>query len=65
MFWDILGLDLTIVWAESLESRVLSLLCRWVVLALLPKMGDLRDLQNWSSVYKPLSAAGVHADGCS
>lgn len=55
MFWDVLGLDLTIIWAESLEIRVLPLL---------PKMGDLRNRQNWCSVYKPLSAAGVCAGGC-
>ncbi|CAM2111941.1 unnamed protein product [Caretta caretta] len=46
-FWDILGPDLVTVWAESLQSGVLPLLCRRAVLALLPKKGDLRDLRNW------------------
>ncbi|CAM2116256.1 unnamed protein product [Caretta caretta] len=49
-FWDILGPDLVTVWAESLQSGVLPLLCRRAVLALLPKKGDLRDLRNWRSV---------------
>ncbi|CAM2114727.1 unnamed protein product [Caretta caretta] len=50
VFWDVLGLDLVIVWAESLQSRVLPLSCRRAVLALLPKKGDLRDLRNWRPV---------------
>ncbi|CAM2105919.1 unnamed protein product [Caretta caretta] len=49
-FWDILGPDLVTVWAESLQSGVLPLSCRQVVLALLPKKGDLRDLRNWHPV---------------
>ncbi|CAM2110706.1 unnamed protein product [Caretta caretta] len=49
-FWDILGPDLVTVWAESLQSGVLPLLCRRAVLALLPKKGDLRDLRNWGPV---------------
>ncbi|CAM4611155.1 unnamed protein product [Caretta caretta] len=48
MFWDILGPDLVTVWAESLQSGVLS--CRRTVLTLLPKKGDLRDLRNWRPV---------------
>ncbi|CAM2100920.1 unnamed protein product [Caretta caretta] len=47
---DILGTDLVTVWAESLQSGVLSLSCRRAVLALLPKKGDLRDLQNWRPI---------------
>ncbi|CAM2114427.1 unnamed protein product [Caretta caretta] len=39
--------ELVIIWAESLQSRVLPLSCRRAVLALLPKKGDLRDLGNW------------------
>ncbi|CAM2095864.1 unnamed protein product [Caretta caretta] len=50
VFWDILGPDLLTVWAESLQSGVLPLSCRRAVLALLPKKGDLRDLQNWRPV---------------
>ncbi|CAM2111714.1 unnamed protein product [Caretta caretta] len=50
MFWDVLGPDLVIVWAKSLQSRVLSLLCRQAVLALLLKKVDLHDLQNWRPV---------------
>ncbi|CAM2098241.1 unnamed protein product [Caretta caretta] len=50
MFWDVLGPDLVTVWAESLQSGVLPLSCRRAVLALLPKKGDLRDLQNWRPV---------------
>ncbi|CAM2111685.1 unnamed protein product [Caretta caretta] len=50
VFWDVLGPDLVTVWAESLQSGVLPLLCRRAVLALLPKKGDLRDLRNWHSV---------------
>ncbi|CAM2103740.1 unnamed protein product [Caretta caretta] len=50
MFWDVLGPDLVIVWAESLQSRVLPLSCRRAVLALLPKKGDLRNLRNWRPV---------------
>ncbi|CAM2099523.1 unnamed protein product [Caretta caretta] len=49
-FWDILSPDLVTVWAESLQSRVLPLSCRRAVLALLPKKGDLHDLQNWRPV---------------
>ncbi|CAM2097126.1 unnamed protein product [Caretta caretta] len=49
-FWDILGPDLVTVWAESLQSGVLSLSCRRAVLALLPKKGDLRDLRNWRPI---------------
>ncbi|CAM2101579.1 unnamed protein product [Caretta caretta] len=44
VFWDVLGPDLPTLWAESLESGVLHLSCRQVVLTLLPKKGDLRDL---------------------
>ncbi|CAM2096636.1 unnamed protein product [Caretta caretta] len=47
VFWDVLGQDLVIVWAESLQSGVLPLSYRRAVLALLPKKGDLRDLRNW------------------
>ncbi|CAM2098792.1 unnamed protein product [Caretta caretta] len=50
VFWDILGPDRVTVWAESLQSGVLPLSCRRAVLALLPKKGDLRDLQNWRPV---------------
>ncbi|CAM2119900.1 unnamed protein product [Caretta caretta] len=50
VFWDILGPDLATVWAESLQGRVLPLLCRQAVLALLPKKGDLRDLRNWHPI---------------
>ncbi|CAM2118439.1 unnamed protein product [Caretta caretta] len=50
VFWDILGADLVTVWAESLQSGVLPLSCRQAVLALLPKKGDLHDLQNWRPV---------------
>ncbi|CAM2116382.1 unnamed protein product [Caretta caretta] len=50
MFWDVLGPDLVIVWAESLQSGVLLLSCRRAMLALLPKKGDLRDLRNWRPV---------------
>ncbi|CAM4410874.1 unnamed protein product [Lepidochelys kempii] len=50
MFWDVLGPDLVTVWAESLQSGVLPLSCRRVVLALLPKKGDFRDLRNWRPV---------------
>ncbi|CAM2118305.1 unnamed protein product [Caretta caretta] len=49
-FWDILGPDLATVWAESLQGGVLPLLCSRAVLTLLPKKGDLRDLQNWRPV---------------
>ncbi|CAM2112982.1 unnamed protein product [Caretta caretta] len=49
-FWDILGPDLVTVWSESLQSGVLPLSCRRVVLALLPKKGDLRDLRNWRPI---------------
>ncbi|CAM2095643.1 unnamed protein product [Caretta caretta] len=49
-FWEILGPDLATVWAESLQGGVLPLSCRRAVLALLPKKGDLRDLQNWCPV---------------
>ncbi|CAM2096341.1 unnamed protein product [Caretta caretta] len=50
MFWDVLGPDLVIVWAESLQSGVLPLSCRRAVLVLLPKKGDLRDLWNWRPI---------------
>ncbi|CAM2116257.1 unnamed protein product [Caretta caretta] len=39
VFWDVLGPDLVTVWAESLQSGVLPLLCRKAMLALLPKRG--------------------------
>ncbi|CAM2120309.1 unnamed protein product [Caretta caretta] len=50
MSWDILGPDLVTIWAESLESGVLPLLCRQTMLALLLKEGDLRNLRNWCPV---------------
>ncbi|CAM2108107.1 unnamed protein product [Caretta caretta] len=50
VFWDVLGPDLVTVWAESLQSGVLPLLCRRAVLALLPKKGDFRNLRNWRPV---------------
>ncbi|CAM2095831.1 unnamed protein product [Caretta caretta] len=50
VFWDVLGPDLVTVWAESLQSGVLPLLCRRAVLALLLKKGDLHDLRNWRPV---------------
>ncbi|CAM2106653.1 unnamed protein product [Caretta caretta] len=50
VFWDILGPDLVTVWAESLQSGVLPLLCRRAVPTLLPKKEDLRNLQNWRPV---------------
>ncbi|CAM2111957.1 unnamed protein product [Caretta caretta] len=50
VFWDVLSRDLVTIWAESLQSGVLPLSCRRAVLALLPKKGDLRDLQNWRPV---------------
>ncbi|CAM5160252.1 unnamed protein product [Natator depressus] len=50
VFWDILGPDLVTVWAESLQSGVLPLSCRRAMLTLLPKKGDLRDLQNWRPI---------------
>ncbi|CAM2103784.1 unnamed protein product [Caretta caretta] len=50
IFWNILGPDLVTVWAKPLQSRVLPLSCRRAVLALLPKKGDLRNLQNWRPV---------------
>ncbi|CAM2113264.1 unnamed protein product [Caretta caretta] len=50
VFWNVFGPDLVTVWAESLQSRVLPLLCRPAVLALLPKKGDLHDLRNWRPV---------------
>ncbi|CAM4672715.1 unnamed protein product [Lepidochelys kempii] len=50
VFWDVLSPDLVTVWAESLQSGVLPLSCRRAVLALLPKKGDLHDLQNWHPI---------------
>ncbi|CAM2119485.1 unnamed protein product [Caretta caretta] len=50
VFWDVLSLDLATVWAKSLESGVLPLSCRRVVLALLQKKGDLHDLWNWHHI---------------
>lgn len=47
VFWDVLGPDLTIIWAESEGIREPHLSYRQAVLALLPKMRDLHDLQNW------------------
>ncbi|CAM2096258.1 unnamed protein product [Caretta caretta] len=49
-FWDILGPDLATVWAESLQGGVLPLSCRQVVLALLLKKRDLRNLRNWRPI---------------
>ncbi|CAM2097000.1 unnamed protein product [Caretta caretta] len=49
-FWNILGPELAIVWAESLQGGVLPLSCRRALLALLPKKGDLHDLRNWHPV---------------
>ncbi|CAM2118325.1 unnamed protein product [Caretta caretta] len=46
VFWDVLGSDLVIVWAESLQSGVLPLSCRRAVLTLLLKKGDLCVLRN-------------------
>ncbi|CAM2105899.1 unnamed protein product [Caretta caretta] len=50
VFWDVLSPDLVTIWAESLQSGVLPLLCRRAVLALLPKKGDFRDLRNWRPI---------------
>ncbi|CAM2103763.1 unnamed protein product [Caretta caretta] len=50
VFWDVLGPDLITVWAKSLQSRVLPLLCRRAVLTLMPKKEDLRNLQNWHPI---------------
>ncbi|CAM4668078.1 unnamed protein product [Lepidochelys olivacea] len=50
VFWDVLGPDLVIIWAESLQSGVLPLSCRRALLTLLPKKGDRRDLRNWHPV---------------
>ncbi|CAM2118462.1 unnamed protein product [Caretta caretta] len=50
MFWEVLGPNLVTIWAESLQSRVLPLLSRQAVLALLPKKGDFCDLRNWHPV---------------
>ncbi|CAM2100098.1 unnamed protein product [Caretta caretta] len=50
MFWDVLGPDLVIVWAKSLQREILPLSCRQAVLALLPKKGDLCDLWNWRPI---------------
>ncbi|CAM2113000.1 unnamed protein product [Caretta caretta] len=49
-FWDILGLDLITIWAESLERGILPLLCRQAVLALLPKKGGPCNIWNWHPV---------------
>ncbi|CAM2111943.1 unnamed protein product [Caretta caretta] len=50
VFWDVLGPDLVTVWAESLQSGILPLLCRRAMLALLPKKGDHRDIRNWRPI---------------
>ncbi|CAM2099955.1 unnamed protein product [Caretta caretta] len=50
VFWDVLGPDLVIVWAESLQSGVLPLSCRRAMLTLFPKKGDLCNLRNWCPV---------------
>ncbi|CAM2104916.1 unnamed protein product [Caretta caretta] len=50
VFWDVLGSDLVIVWAESLHNGVLPLSSRRAMLALLPKKGDLCDLRNWRPI---------------
>ncbi|CAM5171734.1 unnamed protein product [Natator depressus] len=50
VFWDILGPDLVIVWAESLQNGVLPLSCRQAMLTLLLKKGDFRGLWNWHPV---------------
>ncbi|CAM2111481.1 unnamed protein product [Caretta caretta] len=50
VFWDVLGPDLVTVWAKSLQSGVLPLSYMRAVLTLLPKKGDLCDLQNWRPV---------------
>ncbi|TWW81692.1 Transposon TX1 uncharacterized 149 kDa protein ORF 2 [Takifugu flavidus] len=62
-FWSIVGQDLLDVFNESLRSGSLPLSCRRVVIALLPKKGNLQDIRNWCPVsllcsdYKILSKA--------
>ncbi len=49
-FWDQLGPELLGLLIEGLRSGLLPLSCRRAVLALIPKKGDLQQLQNWRPI---------------
>ncbi|KAJ3584387.1 hypothetical protein NHX12_014882, partial [Muraenolepis orangiensis] len=62
-YWDVLSNDLLDVFNESLASGSMPVSCRRAVITLLPKKGNLQDINNWRPVsllcvdYKLLSKA--------
>ncbi|KAJ4946632.1 hypothetical protein JOQ06_024295, partial [Pogonophryne albipinna] len=62
-YWDVLSHDLLDVFNESLASGSMPMSCRRAVITLLPKKGNLQDIENWRPVsllcvdYKLLSKA--------
>ncbi|KAJ4946631.1 hypothetical protein JOQ06_024294, partial [Pogonophryne albipinna] len=62
-YWDVLSHDLLDVFNESLASGPMPMTCRRAVITLLPKKGNLQDIENWRPVsllcvdYKLLSKA--------
>lgn len=49
-YCDTVVKDLLDVYNESLLTGLLPLSCRWVVITLLPKKGNLQDIKNWCPV---------------
>ncbi len=49
-FWSILAPHILDVFNESLASGSLPLSCRRAVVALLPKKGNLQNIENWRPV---------------
>ncbi|KAL6480711.1 hypothetical protein MHYP_G00117440 [Metynnis hypsauchen] len=49
-FWSVLGQDVLSVLRSSICEGILPLSCRRAVLTLLPKKGDLTELNNWRPV---------------
>lgn len=47
MFLSVLGDDLLSVLSDSLAGGLLPLSCRRAVISLLPKKGDLKEINNW------------------
>lgn len=48
--WSVMGEDFLEVVTDSLQRGLLPLSCRRVVITLLPKKGDLRNMKNWRPV---------------
>ncbi|KAI5086087.1 hypothetical protein C0J45_23491, partial [Silurus meridionalis] len=49
-FWEVLGEDLLDVLNESIAEGFLPVSCRRAVITLLPKKGDLQEINSWRPV---------------